>query len=93
MWFAIQVCITKAWCALTGAHAIYLKDTDDNSIAVKVMREKFDPFEDCKIRYVRIWNYGFRECQNDGTVGGGGWVWRYVNEEMHVQHKLTHGNK
>jgi hypothetical protein len=89
MWFWIKVKITQAWCKLTGAHAVYVKDMDDNSISVKVMRVNFDPFVDQPEKQVYIKKYGYKTCHANGEVSNGGWRWRYVNEDLHVQHKLS----
>lgn len=89
MWFWIKVKITQAWCALTGAHAVYVKDMDNSSVTVKVMREKFDPFVDVREKHVYFRKYGYRACHANGKAGGGAWSWRYVNEDLHVQHKLS----
>lgn len=89
MWFLLQVKITQAWCKLTGAHAVYVKDLDSHSITVKVMRQKFDPFLEVQERHVYFVRYGHRMCHANGKVGSGHWRWRYVNEDLHVQHRLS----
>lgn len=89
MWFSCKVLITRAWCAITGAHAVYVKDMDRGHVMVKVMRTKFDPFVDTPEKQVRIHKFGYRKCHPDGKVSNGGWRWRYVNEDLHVRHKLS----
>jgi hypothetical protein len=90
MWFGIQVTICKAWCKLTGGHAVYVKDLNDNSISVRVMRIKFDPFVDVHEKVVYMPKFGYRKCHANGRVGNSdAWIWRYVNEEAHVAHRLS----
>lgn len=89
MIFWMQVQITRAWCWLSGADAVYVKDLDNQTISVKVMRTKFDPFVDDPQKMIRIRRYGFKGCRSNGTVGGGAWLWRYVSQELHVHHKLS----
>lgn len=85
----ITLLITRAWCWLTGADAVWIKDTDTRHITVKVMRTRFDPFSSEQDRVIRFRRYGARRCSPDGQVGGGAWLWRYVDESKHVQHTLT----
>ncbi len=89
MWLAIQVLICRGWCKLTGAHAVYVKDVDDHRITVKVMRTRFDPFVDDPEKVVRFRRHGYKKCHANGTMSNGGWVWRYVNEDLHVAHRLS----
>ena len=89
MWFSCKVRITQAWCAITGPHAVYVKDVDYGRIMVKVMRTRFDPFVDEPERQVWIGKHGYRKCHADGKVSNGGWQWRYVNQDDHVQHMLS----
>lgn len=89
MWLWCKVKITQAWCAITSAHAVYVKDVDDGRIMVKVMKTRFDPFVDQPERQVFIGKHGYRKCHDNGKVSNGGWQWRYVNQEDHVHHMLS----
>lgn len=86
--FLIKVKITQLWCWLTGADAVYVKDIDNNTYTVKVMRTVFDPFQDQQPKKIKFLRYGYRVCNHDGTVSHS-WKWRYVSNERHVQHKLS----
>ena len=89
MWISCKVSITRLWCWITGGHAVYVKDMDHGVVTVKVMREKFDPFAEIQEKNVYFGKYGYRVCHSNGKVGSGHWRWRYVNEDLHVQHRLS----
>lgn len=91
MWLGIRVLFCRAWCKLTGADAVYVKDLDDNRISVKVMRTRFDPFVDNPEKVVRFRKYGYRRCHAGGKVSNGAWQWCYVDKDLHVQHMLSTG--
>lgn len=87
--FWLQIQCVKFWCWLTRAEAVYIKDLDDHSVSVKVMRTKFDPFVDSPDKRVYFRRYGYRICRPNGTVGSGSWLWRYVDQSKHVQQRLS----
>lgn len=87
--FKLKTLLLRAWACCTGGDVVYVKNVDNGLIRVKVMRTRFDPFVDEPERQVWIGTHGYLKCHFNGQVSNGGWQWRYVDEDLHVQHKLS----
>lgn len=87
MWRSIQKLLCLSWCWATGGYAIWVKDTRDNSIELKVARRRFDPFTDDKVLEARWRIIGRYPLRNNGTLGES-CQWRFVQDALHMEHQL-----
>lgn len=84
--FQKYFCLAYSW--VTGGYAIWVKDTRDNSIELKVAYRRFDPFDEKDaVLEVKWRRQGTYVLNNNGSVGSF-CKWRFVQTAKHVEHQL-----